>query len=74
MWVAVVAPAATPMTIIARLNRMVNEILNSTDGTEALIAQGMTAEAGAPGTVTQRIRDDIAKWRDVAAKAGIRPE
>jgi tripartite-type tricarboxylate transporter receptor subunit TctC len=74
LWVAVVAPAATPMTIIARLNRMVNEILNSTDGTEALIAQGMTAEAGAPGTVTQRIRDDIAKWRDVAAKAGIRPE
>ena len=74
LWVAVVAPAATPMTIIARLNRMVNEILNSTDGTEALIAQGMTAEAGAQGTVTQRIRDDIAKWRDVAAKAGIRPE
>ena len=74
LWVAVVAPAATPMTIIARLNRMVNEILNSTDGTEALIAQGMTAEAGAPDTVTQRIRDDIAKWRDVAVKAGIRPE
>jgi tripartite-type tricarboxylate transporter receptor subunit TctC len=53
---------------------MVNEILNSADGTEALIAQGMTAEAGAPDTVTQRIRDDIAKWRDVAVKAGIRPE
>jgi tripartite-type tricarboxylate transporter receptor subunit TctC len=74
LWVAVVAPAATPMTIIARLNRMVNEILNSTDGTEALIAQGMTAEAGAPDAVTQRIRDDIAKWRNVAAKAGIRAE
>jgi hypothetical protein len=38
------------------------------------MAQGMTAEAGAPEAVTQRIRDDIAKWRDVAAKAGIRPE
>jgi tripartite-type tricarboxylate transporter receptor subunit TctC len=74
LWVAVVAPAATPTRIVARLNRMVNEILNSADGTEALIAQGMTAEAGAPDTVTQRIRDDIAKWRDVAVKAGIRPE
>jgi tripartite-type tricarboxylate transporter receptor subunit TctC len=74
LWVAVVAPAATPTTIVARLNRTVNDILNSADGTEALIAQGMTAEAGAPDTVTQRIRDDIAKWRDVAAKAGIRPE
>jgi tripartite-type tricarboxylate transporter receptor subunit TctC len=74
LWVAVVAPAATPTTIVARLNRTMNDILNSADGTEALIAQGMTAEAGAPDTVTQRIRDDIAKWRDVAVKAGIRPE
>jgi tripartite-type tricarboxylate transporter receptor subunit TctC len=74
LWVAVVAPAPTPTTIVARLNHAVNDILNSADGTEALIAQGMTAEAGAPDTVTQRIRDDIAKWRDVAVKAGIRPE
>jgi tripartite-type tricarboxylate transporter receptor subunit TctC len=74
LWVAVVAPAATPTTIIARLNRTLNDVLNSADGTEALMAQGMTAEAGAPEAVTQRIRDDIAKWRDVAAKAGIRPE
>jgi tripartite-type tricarboxylate transporter receptor subunit TctC len=74
LWVALVAPAATPTTIVARLNRTVNDILKSADGTEALTAQGMTAEAGAPEAVTQRIRDDIAKWRDVAAKAGIRPE
>jgi tripartite-type tricarboxylate transporter receptor subunit TctC len=74
LWVAVVAPAATSTTIVARLNRTANDILNSADGTEALIAQGMTAEAGAPEAVTQRIRDDIAKWRDVAVKAGIRPE
>jgi tripartite-type tricarboxylate transporter receptor subunit TctC len=74
LWVAVVAPAATPAAIVARLNRSVSDILNSADGTEALMAQGMTAEAGAPEAVTQRIRDDIAKWRDVAAKAGIRPE
>jgi tripartite-type tricarboxylate transporter receptor subunit TctC len=74
LWVALVAPAATPTTIVARLNRTVNDILKSADGTEALAAQGMTAEAGTPEAVTQRIRDDIAKWRDVAATAGIRPE
>ena len=74
MWVAVVAPAATSTTIVARLNRVLNEILKSPEGADALIAQGMTAEAGAPESVTQRIRDDIVKWRDVAAKAGIRPE
>jgi tripartite-type tricarboxylate transporter receptor subunit TctC len=74
LWVAVVAPAATPMPIIARLNRALNDILNSADATEALIAQGMTAEPGPPDALTRRIRTDTAKWRDVAAKAGIRAE
>jgi tripartite-type tricarboxylate transporter receptor subunit TctC len=74
LWVAVVAPAATSTTIVARLNRVLNEILKSPEGTDALIAQGMTAEVGTPEAVTQRIRTDIVKWRDVAAKAGIRPE
>jgi tripartite-type tricarboxylate transporter receptor subunit TctC len=74
LWVAVVAPAATPTPIIARLNRALNDILNSADATEALIAQGMTAEPGPPDALTQRIRTDTSKWRDVAAKAGIRAE
>jgi tripartite-type tricarboxylate transporter receptor subunit TctC len=74
LWASLVAPSATPMAILARLNRAVNEILNSPDGTQALVAQGMTPEAGPPEALTQRIRDDIGKWRDVAAKAGIRPE
>ena len=74
LWVAVVAPAATPTPIIARLNRALNDILNSADAAEALIAQGMTAEPGPPEAVTQRIRADTVKWRDVAAKAGIRAE
>jgi tripartite-type tricarboxylate transporter receptor subunit TctC len=74
LWVAVVAPAATPAPIVARLNRVLNEILKSREGADVLIAQGMTAEPGPPEAVTQRIRDDIAKWRDVAARAGIRAE
>jgi tripartite-type tricarboxylate transporter receptor subunit TctC len=74
LWVSFVAPSATPTTIIARLNREVNEILNSAEGTEVLVAQGMTPEPGAPEVLTERIRSDIEKWRGVAAKAGIRPE
>jgi tripartite-type tricarboxylate transporter receptor subunit TctC len=74
LWASLVAPSATPTAILARLNRAVNEILNSPDGTRALVAQGMTPEPGPPEALTQRIRDDIGKWREVAAKAGIRAE
>jgi tripartite-type tricarboxylate transporter receptor subunit TctC len=74
LWVSLVMPSGTPPTILARLNREVNEILKSTDGTEALVAQGMAAEPGPPEALTERIRGDIEKWRGVAVKAGIRPE
>ena len=74
LWVSLVMPSATPPTMIARLNREVNDILKSTEGTEALVAQGMVAEPGPPEALTERIRGDIEKWRGVAVKAGIRAE
>src|SRR5262249_434902 len=74
LWASLVAPSATPAATPARLNRAVNEILNSPAGTQALVAQGMMPEPGPPEALSQRIRGDIEKWRDGAAKAGIRPE
>jgi tripartite-type tricarboxylate transporter receptor subunit TctC len=74
LWVALVAPPATPPTILTRLNREVNEIIESAEGKEALAAQGLESEPGSPDAVSARIRSDIQKWRDVAAKAGIRAE
>jgi tripartite-type tricarboxylate transporter receptor subunit TctC len=74
LWVSFVVPSATRPRIIARLNREVNDVLESSDGTEALVAQGMAPEPGPPEALTERIHGDIAKWRGVAARAGIRPQ
>ena len=74
LWVSFVVPSDTPPKIIARLNREVNDVLESSDGTEALVAQGMAPEPGPPEALTERIRGDIEKWRSVAARAGIRPQ
>jgi tripartite-type tricarboxylate transporter receptor subunit TctC len=74
LWVALVAPAGTAPAVLARLNRELNEILAAADGKEALVAQGMEGEPGPPAVVSDRIRSDIQKWRQVAAKAGIRAE
>jgi tripartite-type tricarboxylate transporter receptor subunit TctC len=74
LWVALVAPPATPPAIVARLNREVNDILGTAEGKEALTAQGMAPEPGPPDAVTERTRTDIEKWRGVVAKAGIRAE
>jgi tripartite-type tricarboxylate transporter receptor subunit TctC len=74
LWVSFVVPAGTSPAIIARLNREMNEILNSAEGKEALIAQGMEPEPGPPDAVTHRIRSDTDKWREVVAKAGVKAE
>ena len=74
LWVSLVVPSGTSPRIIARLNREVNDVLESSDGTEALVAQGMAPEPGPPEALTERIRGEIEKWRGVAVKAGIRSE
>ena len=72
LWISFVAPAGTPPSTLARLNGNLNAILDSADGRDALLAQGMTPEPGPPQALTTRIRADIEKWRAVAAKAGIK--
>jgi tripartite-type tricarboxylate transporter receptor subunit TctC len=71
-WQAVLAPAATPPTIVARLNREIGAILRDPDTLAAFARQGVDAEPGTPEELGQRIRTDIAKWRDGISSAGIK--
>jgi tripartite-type tricarboxylate transporter receptor subunit TctC len=72
LWQAVVAPAATPSAIIAQLNREVSAILNDPEARAALAKQGVEPEPGSPAALGNRIRTDLAKWREVITSAGIR--
>jgi tripartite-type tricarboxylate transporter receptor subunit TctC len=74
LWFALVAPARFPDGLAARLNREIAEILDAPDMKELLAQQGLVAEAGPPEALTARVRGDIAKWREVIAKAGITAE
>ena len=74
LWMALAAPARMSPAIVARLNRAVNEIVESSEVKQALVAQGLETEPGVPEAVTERIRSDTAKWRGVVAKAGIKAE
>jgi tripartite-type tricarboxylate transporter receptor subunit TctC len=55
----------------ARLNREVNEMLNTAEMKDTLAQQGFVGEPGPPESLTAQIRADIAKWREVIPKAGI---
>jgi tripartite-type tricarboxylate transporter receptor subunit TctC len=72
LWQAMVAPAATPPAIIARLNREVTAVLNDPEVRAAFAKNGVEPERGSPEALGARIRDDAKKWRDVIISAGIR--
>jgi tripartite-type tricarboxylate transporter receptor subunit TctC len=74
LWFALVAPAKFPPSLAGRLNREITEVLNASDMKDLFVQQGLVAEAGPPAAVTEQVRSDIAKWRDVIAKAGITAE
>jgi tripartite-type tricarboxylate transporter receptor subunit TctC len=74
LWFAVVAPAAMPPAIVARLNREINAILDESDVKKALAGQAIETELSTPEKLRERIGADIEKWRAIAAKAGIRAE
>jgi len=74
LWMALMAPPAMPSTIVVRLNHGLNAVLESSEGRNSLIAQGVEPEPGAAGAVRERIRADTEKWRAVIKRAGITAE
>jgi tripartite-type tricarboxylate transporter receptor subunit TctC len=74
LWMALVAPAATPAAIVSRLNGEMTALLAAPDTVAALDAQGMETEPSTPDDLRRRIRGEIDKWRKVVAVAGIHTE
>ena len=74
LWFAVVAPAATPAPIVARLNREINAFSQEPEVKKSLNAQAIDVEISTPDKLRERILAEIEKWRDIAAKAGVKPE
>jgi tripartite-type tricarboxylate transporter receptor subunit TctC len=74
LWFALTAPAKLPANLSARLNREAVAILGTPEMKEVLAQQGFIGEPGPPEALTAQIRADIAKWKEVIPKAGIKLE
>jgi tripartite-type tricarboxylate transporter receptor subunit TctC len=71
---AVVMPAGTPRPIVARLNREIGEFVRTPELKRVLAAQAIQAVSSTPDELRERIAKEIALWRGIAQKAGIKPE
>jgi tripartite-type tricarboxylate transporter receptor subunit TctC len=73
-WFGLVAPAATPRDIIARLNTALVKTIGATDVTQRLLSQGLEPVLNTPEQFAEIIRQDLPRWGKVARAAGLRAE
>jgi tripartite-type tricarboxylate transporter receptor subunit TctC len=71
LWTAIVVPAGVPADIVKRLNASVASAVATPEIQRAFTIQGVDPEPGPPEAVAERIKTDIAKWKDVVAAAHI---
>jgi tripartite-type tricarboxylate transporter receptor subunit TctC len=67
------APAKTSPDIVGLLSAKSIEILKRPKISEQLRNDGFEVLANGPGGMKKRIDDEVPKWRDIVAKAGIKP-
>lgn len=70
-WYGLLAPAGTPAEIVSRLNAEVVRAMRSGDMIEKLAALGAEPETTTPEEYAARLRNDVARWREVIRSAKI---
>ena len=69
-WNGLVAPAATPKEIVARLNQEIGKVLAMPQIKRKLFDAGIEAGGGTPEAFGQLMRDEAKKWGDVIKATG----
>ena len=74
LWFALVAPPNLPPPIAARLNKEVNAIVSDPAVIKGFDLQAMQADPIPLNRMGDLIRNDLTRWREIAAKAGVKGE
>lgn len=73
-WYAIVAPAATPGTVVTQLNREIVRALTVPAVKKRFLELAADPIGSTPGELAAYNRSEIAKWANVIKSAGIKPE
>lgn len=74
IWLALLAPAGTPATIVGRLNSEIAKIMNNPDNQKAMFDAGVQVSLSTPEALSQLMISEMDKWGKVVKEAGIKLE
>jgi tripartite-type tricarboxylate transporter receptor subunit TctC len=72
-WFGIVAPAATPKPVLARLNAETLKAIKLPDVNKRLLDSGSTIIGNSPEEADKFLRDEVEKWGKVVKAAGVKP-
>ena len=73
-FIGIAGPAAMPKPVVAKLNAAMLKVMDNASVADRFRALGADPGASSPEEFGKTIRDELAKWRDVVAKAGLKFE
>jgi len=73
-FIGLVAPGATPKAVVSTLNAAVRKVMDTASVTERFRALGTDPGASSPEEFSKTIRVELAKWRELAQRAGLKFE
>jgi len=72
LWFAVIGPRGLPDAVTARLEREIAAVIAQPEVAGAWVVQGIFPQIGTPEALTGRTVSDIAKWRALVSRMGVR--
>jgi tripartite-type tricarboxylate transporter receptor subunit TctC len=73
-WFGVLAPAATPKSVVERMNAVINQALDQADVKARLATLACDPAPGTPEAFAQRVNADVARWKKLASERNIRAD
>jgi len=71
-WQNIAMPPGSPPDAVARVNREIVKLMNSPDMRKRVTDMGANIAVNTPEAETQRIKDEIEKWRRAVTAAGVK--
>jgi len=72
LWFAVIGPRGLPDAVTARLEREIAAVIAQPEVAGAWVVQGIFPQIGTPEALAGRTVSDIAKWRALVSRMGVR--
>lgn len=74
IWLAMLAPAGTPSSIVSRLNNEISKIMNTPETQKAMFDAGVEVSLSTPAAMSQLMVSEMEKWGKVVKEAGVKLE